>query len=147
MSPAERTQTVEAGTNVVFKWSGMHNVWLLPNKDAYDACDFSKGTELAPTSVNDYTYKASAAGTFYFGCQIIGHCAFAAHKLELTVTAAPTPAPTPAPTTTLAPTPAPTPAPAPPPPPAPGWHFVSAFDTNNFATCFSYVVGYTIGWF
>ena len=86
MSDAERAQTVALGTNVNFKWSGNHNVWLLPNKAAYDACDFSKGKELASTSVTEYTYKASAAGTFYFVCEVAGHCSHAQQKLALTVT-------------------------------------------------------------
>ena len=86
MTDAERTQTVAVNTQIKFKWSSTHNVWLLPNKAAYDACDFSKGTELASTGVNEYTYKASATGTVYFGCQVTGHCKFANHKLALTVT-------------------------------------------------------------
>ena len=85
MTYSERTQTVAAGTDVVFKWIDQHNVWLMPNKGAYDACDFSEARELAPDSVYEYTYKASAPGTFYFGCQITHHCAVN-HKMALTVT-------------------------------------------------------------
>ena len=118
MSNAERAETVAVGTNVLFKWSGTHNIWLMPNKAAYDACDFSQATELASISVNEYTYKASAAGTIYFGCQVTGHCSFANHKMTLTVTAAPTT--TPAQTTT----------------PATGWRFVSAFVMNSFCYTF-----------
>ena len=94
MTKAEQAQSVALNADVTFKWSGTHNVWLLPNKDAYDACDFSQGKELASTSVNEYTYKASAAGTFYFASQVTGQCKFANQKLALTVTPAPTPAPT-----------------------------------------------------
>ena len=112
MTDAERAQTVAVNTAVTFKWSELHNVWLMPNKAAYDACDFSQARELAPKSVNEYTYKASAPGTFYFGCKITGHCKFAAHKMALTVTASA------APTTTPSPTPASTTS------PAPGWLFV-----------------------
>ena len=90
MSKAEQTQTVAAGTDVIFKWWGeKHDVWLLPNKAAYDACDFSRAKYLPPTyekSVNQYTYKTLAAGTFYFGCKVNGHCKFAQMKLALTVT-------------------------------------------------------------
>ena len=49
ITAAERKQTVAVNTDVTFKWSGTHNVWLLPNKAAYDACDFSKAKELAFT--------------------------------------------------------------------------------------------------
>ena len=94
MSKAEQTQTVAAGTDVIFKWSELHDVWLLPNKAAYDACDFSQGKELASTNVNKYTYETLAAGTFYFGCKVTAHCAYAAMKLVLTVTPPPGPAPT-----------------------------------------------------
>ena len=87
MSSADQAQTVAAGTNVIFKWSGTHNVWWLPKKAAYDACDFSQARELASDSVNEYTYKASAPGTFYFGCKISQHCTYN-HKMALTVTAA-----------------------------------------------------------
>ena len=86
MTKAEQTQTVVEGTNVIFKWSGSHDVWLLPNKAAYDACDFSQGKELASTSVTEYTYETLAAGTFYFSCKVEGHCKFAQMKLALTVT-------------------------------------------------------------
>ena len=87
MTDTERAQTVAVGTQVVFKWTQTHNVWLMPNKAAYDACDFSQGKELAPSSANgEYTYKASAAGTVYFACKVPGHCKFAQQKLVLTVT-------------------------------------------------------------
>lgn len=107
MKDADRKPTVAAGTDVVFKWSGTHNVWLLPNKAAYDACKFDQATELTSSSVREYTYKASAAGTFYFACKVRGHCDFGSQKLALTVTqgsgkpARPTRAP---PTTAPAPT-------------------------------------------
>ena len=91
MTKVEQAQTVVAGTDVIFKWSGLHDVWLLPNKAAYDACDFSEGKELAPTSVNKYTYETLAAGTFYFSCKVTGHCSLGSMKLVLTVTPAPTP--------------------------------------------------------
>merc|ERR1712032_685186 len=35
-----------------------------------------------------YTYKASAAGVFYFACKVTGHCKFTKQKLALTVTPA-----------------------------------------------------------
>ena len=85
MSKAEREQTVAAGTDVVFKWTDEHNVWLMPNKAAYDACDFSQARELASSSVHEYTYTASAPGIVYFACQITQHC-IVNHKMALTVT-------------------------------------------------------------
>ena len=94
MSKAEQTQTVAMGTQVIFKWSGLHDVWLLPNKAAYDACDFSQGKELASTNVNKYTYETLATGTFYFACKVTGHCKSAAMKMVLTVPPPSGPAPT-----------------------------------------------------
>ena len=89
MKPEQQKATVKAGTNVVFKWNGSHDVYLFTNKNAYDTCDFSKGkaTMLAKNSDNPYTYTAKTAGTFYFGCSIGsgGHCK-TPQKLTLTVT-------------------------------------------------------------
>ena len=88
MTDTERAQTVAVGTQVVFKWSETHNVWLMPNKAAYDGCDFAQAKELASTSANEYTYKTSAPGTFYFSCKITDHCRLANLKMALTVTSA-----------------------------------------------------------
>merc|ERR1712037_892142 len=85
MADAERKQTVALNAEVVFKWIGFHNVYQLPDKNAFDACDFSKATKLA--SQGPYTYKASSAGIVYFACEVGGHCSFR-QKLALTVTAA-----------------------------------------------------------
>merc|ERR1719213_738515 len=89
MSAAEMKQTVALNTEVVFKWGGYHNVYKLPDKQAFDACDFSKATKLASYDEGPYTYKASSAGIVYFACEVGGHCSFR-QKLALTVTARPT---------------------------------------------------------
>ena len=78
-------QTVPLNTKVVFKWKGYHNVYALPDKKAFDACDFSKATKLASHDQGPYTYKASSAGIVYFACEVGGHCSFN-QKLALTVT-------------------------------------------------------------
>ena len=118
MTSAEQAQTVAPGTDVIFKWSDNHDVWLMPNKVAYNECDFDQARELASTSVNEYTYKAPAAGTVYFTCKVTGHCEFGNMKLALTVTSPPAPKTTVAPTTTTpilnTPAPAPTTTAAPP---------------------------------
>ena len=105
MKSTERQQTVAVNTDVIFTWTGTHDVYLLPNKKAFEECDFSKAKELASTKVNKYTFKASAAGVFYFGCKVTGHCKFTKQKLALTVT------------------------------PAAGWRFVSAFVMIFFYLC------------
>ena len=85
MTAAEMKQTVPLNTKAVFKWSGYHNVYELPDKNAFDACDFSKATKLASPDQSPYTYKASSAGIVYFACEVGGHCSFK-QKLALTVT-------------------------------------------------------------
>ena len=78
-------QTVKQNTEVEFRWDLPHSVYKFPDKSAFDACDFTKAIELASTS--GYTYKASAAGTFYFACSLSKgfHCTVGI-KLALTVT-------------------------------------------------------------
>ena len=85
MASTETKQTVALGTEVVFKWSGFHNVYKLPDKDAFDACDLSKATKLVSYDQGPYTYKASSEGSFYFACGVGIHCAYR-QKLALTVT-------------------------------------------------------------
>merc|ERR1712032_594677 len=85
MTAAQMKQTVALNTEVVFKWSGFHNVYELPDKKAFDACDFSKAEELASHKQGPFTYKASSAGIVYFACKVGGHCS-SKQKLALTVT-------------------------------------------------------------
>ena len=85
MSPEAQQQTVGIDDEVVFKWEGVHNVYKMPSKAAYDACDFSEAAELASTTQSSYTYKATEARTIYFACEISDHCN-SGQKLTLTVT-------------------------------------------------------------
>merc|ERR1711939_339375 len=89
MTPTEQKATVEANTNVVFEWSGLtHDVYQFADKTSYDKCEFAGAKKLAGEAVSGaYTYAAKTVGTFYFGCQVTGHCQ-AKQKLTLTVTAA-----------------------------------------------------------
>ena len=86
MSADKQKATVEANTDVVFKWSGMkHDVYQFADKTTYDKCDFAKATMLTGEATSGaYTYAAKTAGTFYFGCKVPGHCY--SQKLTLTVT-------------------------------------------------------------
>ena len=83
----ETKATVKVNTEVVFKWSGFHNVYLFPNKADFDNCDFANAKELATSDQSPFTYKSSSTGTFYFGCAVGDgfHCN-QPQKLELTVT-------------------------------------------------------------
>merc|ERR1719362_2196242 len=85
MTAAQMKQTVSLNTEVVFKWSGFHNVYELSDKKAFDACDFSKAKALASHNQSPFTYKASSAGIVYFACKVGGHCS-SKQKLALTVT-------------------------------------------------------------
>jgi hypothetical protein len=42
--PDMRHATVKGNSSIGFFWDGMHNIYELPDKAAYDACDFSKAT-------------------------------------------------------------------------------------------------------
>merc|ERR1712032_1324765 len=85
MTSAQMKQTVSLNTEVVFKWSGFHNVYELPDKKAFDACDFSKAKALASHNQGPFNYKASSAGIVYFACKVGGHCS-SKQKRALTVT-------------------------------------------------------------
>merc|ERR1711976_437108 len=87
MTENEMKLGVALDTSLVFQWSGYHNVYQLPDKDAFDTCDFSQATKLASPGESPFTYEASSAGKFYFACEVGGHCRFN-QKLALTVTGA-----------------------------------------------------------
>ena len=93
MEKEKTTATVKVGSTVVFTWpQGYHNVYLMPNKADYDACNFKNSEELAegslgPNTDKPFIYKASKPGVYYFGCEIGSgfHCE-TPQKLTLTVT-------------------------------------------------------------
>jgi len=73
--PDPPTFEVEVGDVIEFTWSGSHNVWSLPNQEAYDACEVTKGTQIcsqSPCSLNIVAYAAP----LLFVCQKAngGHC-------------------------------------------------------------------------
>merc|ERR1719353_145132 len=72
---------------VLFKWNGDHDVYMLPNMEAFEQCDFMAAKKLANKS--PYIFSTSKAGTYYFSCTYNGHCENG-QKLMLQVTAAPT---------------------------------------------------------
>ncbi|KAK3286565.1 hypothetical protein CYMTET_5884 [Cymbomonas tetramitiformis] len=99
---------VNVGDTVTLSWSGTHSVSSILNEADYADCVFSsEGSVLvADTSVNEYSQTFSAAGSFYFACDVSSHCS-AGQKLTVTVlelvsTPAPTNAPTKAPSEAVA---------------------------------------------
>ncbi|KAH8071440.1 FK506 binding protein [Aureococcus anophagefferens] len=41
-----KTTTVDADADLVFSWSGGHDVWIMADEFSYEECDFSGGTNL-----------------------------------------------------------------------------------------------------
>ena len=62
---------VKNGEVLKFIWTGGHNVYLMKDTAAFDACDFSTGTNLGAASPVYYTMGAT---TTYFACQVGSHC-------------------------------------------------------------------------
>ena len=61
------------GTEIVFEWSGPHNVLAMPSKAAYDSCDKAAGIDLGPSPVNYEVLSPGAAARFvdvFFICGI-----------------------------------------------------------------------------
>lgn len=81
-SESARTLEVSVGTNVIFAWTGTHDV-VQVDADGLQSCDASSGTSLG--NVGPVIFDADTAGTYYFLCSISGHCAAGQH-LTLTVT-------------------------------------------------------------
>ena len=85
---SEKEQSVALKTDgkkpavLVFKWSGYHNVFQFKDKNAFLKCDFAGATNLGAKS--PVTFSTTKAGTYYFGCEVYGHCKYG-QKLMVTV--------------------------------------------------------------
>ena len=86
---SEKEQSVHLKTDgkkpaaLIFKWKGYHNVFKFKDKTAFDNCDFSGAENLGDESGVKFTTKK--AGTYYFGCEVFGHCKYH-QKLVVKVT-------------------------------------------------------------
>jgi len=70
-----KTLQANVGEVVRFNQGWGHNVYTMVDATAYAGCDFTGGTNLGTNAPVDVTIKAEDAGkTFYFGCQVPGHC-------------------------------------------------------------------------
>ena len=67
----DQTAAVTSGEVLTFVWTGNHNVFLMKDKAAFDACDFSGGTNLGGASP---VYHTMGAATTYFACKVGAHC-------------------------------------------------------------------------
>ena len=70
---------------LAFKWNGYHNVFKFKDRTAFLKCDFSGATNLGAKS--PVKFSTTKAGTYYFGCEVYGHCQ-SNQKLAVTVTGA-----------------------------------------------------------
>merc|ERR1719201_576643 len=68
---------------LAFKWNGYHNVFKFKDRTAFLKCDFSGATNLGAKS--PVKFSTTKAGTYYFGCEVYGHCQ-SNQKLAVTVT-------------------------------------------------------------
>ena len=80
----------QVGQILNFKYSMHHDVWRLPTREAFDACDFSEATMLADTDAGGgcaldedlecilaskgFGLELSEAGPLYLACSIHDHC-------------------------------------------------------------------------
>jgi len=85
--PAQAT-TANVGETLRFVWEGNHNVYKMPNKAAFDSCDFTGLSPLASVSPFEYTLAYTLVSPFpaYFACSIEDHCV---NGQKLAVTLAP----------------------------------------------------------
>lgn len=83
---------------VYFQWTAAaHDLMLLPSKAAYDACDFSSATTLAPlnapanaaTGTTSYYLPCGTTpgAVKYVACSVASHCASGGQKLTVRVSA------------------------------------------------------------
>ena len=73
--PDMQHATVKGNSSIGFYWDGMHNIYELPDKAAYDACDFSKATVNTEAVKNGKaTVDFPALGNRFFACQVGSHC-------------------------------------------------------------------------
>ena len=79
---------------VYFQWSAAyHDVMLLPSEAAFDACDFTGATTLAPinspASSNGLTsyYLPCTTGSTLYVCSVGSHCATGGQKVKVHVSA------------------------------------------------------------
>ena len=78
-----RSKTAIVGDSLKFMWEGVHNVYMMADKAAFDSCDFAGATNLGAASPVEYTLTALPT---YFACEIAGHCG-AGQKLAVTADA------------------------------------------------------------
>ncbi len=74
--------SVSVGEEVTFVYSTGHNLWQFDSFEAYEACDFSRATQLGSSEDSPYVVVAPP-GKSYYGCQVGSHCKNGNQKIEL----------------------------------------------------------------
>jgi hypothetical protein len=77
---AARAKKAKIGDLLTFSWSGMHDVYVLSSKGAFDSCDLTNATKIGAASPTKYTISSLPV---YFACQVGAHCK-AGQKLAVT---------------------------------------------------------------
>ena len=73
-----------AGDEIEFTWKSNHNVYMMKDKAAFDACTFDSSKLIGETSGVKHAVKGSVGDTHYFACQVTGHCK-QGQKLAVTI--------------------------------------------------------------
>ena len=71
LDPLEREREANMNDELVFSWTGNHNVYLMESEEKFNACDFTGATSVGDVSPATYTVTQFPA---YFGCALPSHC-------------------------------------------------------------------------
>merc|ERR1719191_1558330 len=66
--------TAVVGQNLAFEFEAFHDVYLMPDQAAFDACDFTSATRLANSVDSPYIHLVETAGTVDFADAEVHHC-------------------------------------------------------------------------
>jgi len=76
--------SVADGDEIVFTWTGAHNVYLMKDKAAFDACVWDGSTLVGEKSGVKKVISGKAGTVHYFACQVGAHCK-SGQKLAVTI--------------------------------------------------------------
>ncbi|GMI26637.1 hypothetical protein TeGR_g5416, partial [Tetraparma gracilis] len=81
-----RLATALVGADVIFTWSGGHNVYSMAGAAEYESCSFAGGVDLGGSSPVTWAVPddAVAGDVYYFGCEVGSHCG-AGQKVAITI--------------------------------------------------------------
>lgn len=59
-----------------------HNLFVMDSRASYDSCSFGRSTEVNVDQ--PIVYTLTSAKTYYFGCEVPGHCQYGGQKVAVT---------------------------------------------------------------